>query len=349
VNLDLEFLLKPITPERPEGASLVYDPLYDRIREARRADDPTLPVGVWERDLEKADWAETAALCIEGLGTRSKDLQLAVWLLEALIHLDGFSGLARGLGFLVALTERYGDSFYPKVVDGDAEHRDSLFAWMNRHLLIPIKTVPISSPDDQETPVFNFLQWETALRHTAGAPADREEAISIVMVNTSLKRTPTTLLRALVRDLDTARDFLDRLQQRLDAEEGSETPSLQPLIDCVSQIREKIMKNADERGPDKASEGRPLEKDPVGRQSAAEAPDLPARRLIEGREDAYRQLEEIADFLLKTEPHSPTPYLLKRIASWGDMTLFDLLREVASADDEQNRLQELFFLKDREG
>jgi type VI secretion system protein ImpA len=37
----------------------------------------------------------------------------------------------------------------------------------------------------------------------------------------------------------------------------------------------------------------------------------------------------VADYLHGIEPHSPTPYLLRRAVKWGDMTLADIVKEVA--------------------
>lgn len=55
---------------------------------------------------------------------------------------------------------------------------------------------------------------------------------------------------------------------------------------------------------------------------------------IRDREQAYRQLEEAARFLLRTEPHSPAPYLVMRAVSWGHMSLGELLAELLP--DESN-------------
>jgi type VI secretion system protein ImpA len=49
---------------------------------------------------------------------------------------------------------------------------------------------------------------------------------------------------------------------------------------------------------------------------------------IENREQAYQMLAEIADYLTKVEPHSPTPYLIRRAVSWGHMSLGELLSEL---------------------
>ena len=47
---------------------------------------------------------------------------------------------------------------------------------------------------------------------------------------------------------------------------------------------------------------------------------------IASRDEAYRRLREVAEFLRKTEPHSPVPPLLDRAVRWGNMSfekLFD--------------------------
>src|SRR3954465_11302578 len=90
-------LLDPIRPEQPAGENLHWLPEWDRIREARQSDD-SLPKGKWERRESKvADWDLTRELATAMLRTRSKDLELAMWLTEANIHLEGFEGLAKGL------------------------------------------------------------------------------------------------------------------------------------------------------------------------------------------------------------------------------------------------------------
>ena len=55
------------------------------------------------------------------------------------------------------------------------------------------------------------------------------------------------------------------------------------------------------------------------------------------REEAYRQLLLIAEYLARTEPHSPVPYLIRRGVEWGNKPLSELLGELISADAESRR------------
>ena len=99
--------LAPLPGEQPCGPSLRYAGDYERIRDARREDDPNLPQGVWQSELKRANWDEVVRLSVDALARRSKDVQIAAWLLEALIHRRGFAGIPVGLGVMVGLCRAY--------------------------------------------------------------------------------------------------------------------------------------------------------------------------------------------------------------------------------------------------
>src|SRR5499433_684900 len=107
-------LLNPIPGENPSGANLRYAPVYDKIKEARREDDDA-PQGEWRRERKLADWPLTIKLITEALSKKSKDLQLAAWLTEALIRRNGMSGLDEGLQVLHGLVENFWDTVYPEL------------------------------------------------------------------------------------------------------------------------------------------------------------------------------------------------------------------------------------------
>jgi type VI secretion system protein ImpA len=83
--------------------------------------------------------------------------------------------------------------------------------------------------------------------------------------------------------------------------------------------------------------------------AAGPAPEAPhhddrepiAGRPIRTRDDAYKCLSEAADFLARTEPHSPTPYLVRRAIAWGGMRLEDLLPELVRSQDELGQIYNL--------
>lgn len=65
---------------------------------------------------------------------------------------------------------------------------------------------------------------------------------------------------------------------------------------------------------------------------------------IRNREEAYRLLALAADYLMRAEPHSPAPYLVRRAIAWGGMSLPQLLTELLDGDTDIARLRRLLGL-----
>lgn len=137
---DVDALLGPVDASAPAGADLRYLPIYDEIKTARRdaEADPT----------ELAPWRKVAELVVKAIG-RSKDLQLAVWLIEALARIDGFQGASGGLIVLRRMIEQYWDSVYPQIDPEDNEplgFRRALLDWVDDRLPAIVKTAPLTGP-----------------------------------------------------------------------------------------------------------------------------------------------------------------------------------------------------------
>ncbi len=215
--MDFERLLAPITLEKPAGESLRYEGTYDLIQSARREDDPALPQGIWQTALKKADWAEVREICVDALETRSKDLQLAAWLLEASIHLDGIEGVREGFTVLTGLCTAFWKDLYPELDPDDTDSRVAPIQWINEKLSLKLKQVAVTKPQNGELPQYRWTDWESA-RHLdtlgqrdKGAIADAEK-----------RGQPTQAKLVSAVDL-TANEFYVELMRQL--EEAQPKPS----------------------------------------------------------------------------------------------------------------------------
>src|SRR5215471_2801816 len=162
-------LLKPIAGANPGGVDLRYDPVYDKVKEARREDDDA-PQGEWTTTRKAAEWPTVIKLTKDALAGKSKDLQLAAWLTEALVRREGFAGLSSGLDLLSGLVEQYWEHLYPEIDDGDAEMRAAPLEWVGLKLEIPVRMVPLD-----RTGYTSFQHKEARLIPSETATADNEE------------------------------------------------------------------------------------------------------------------------------------------------------------------------------
>ena len=145
-GINLGDLLGPIADEQnPAGEDLRGSSLYRRMQEARRADDPNLPLGPWEHELKRADWSLVGKLGVQTLRQRSKDLQVAAWVLEAGLNQHGLVALAPGLTLMHVLCVQFWDALHPVMTDGDTEYRTNLFRWVDRKFPNILAVLPLTN------------------------------------------------------------------------------------------------------------------------------------------------------------------------------------------------------------
>jgi type VI secretion system protein ImpA len=349
---DLDRLLAPISPEHPSGEPLRYAGVYDYIQDARREDDPTLPRGIWKSSLKRADWSGVMVAAMDALETRSKDLQLAVWLLEAWIHLHGIPGVVRGLELLRGLCELYWEEIHPLPEGGDLEFRLSPLYWMNEKLSLVLRQLPVTRPEGADTPSYSLLDWESALRlenlQRSGGTSPTD-SVTLPRVMASVAITGSAFYAAVLDDVRYALEQIREIEAVLDRRCGRDTLTLHRFaasLEAIEQIAARILTERADRG----EEVFPAAELPAGYDASAAHSEEPiplyAESPIRSRAEAYRRLSEAADYLLRTEPHSPAPYLVKRAVAWGGMSLAELLVELLAGNNDVKTIYNLLGIRD---
>ena len=139
-------LLTPIPGDNPAGVDLRHE-LYPIVRRAWYQ-EIGVPAPGWDLHRKTAAWALVAKETSHALATRSKDIQLAVWLVEATYHLESFEGFASAVRMTAQLLERFWDHLYPPLEDGNSEARITPLAWLgsDQHRLSQeIRLAPITT------------------------------------------------------------------------------------------------------------------------------------------------------------------------------------------------------------
>lgn len=340
---DITALLEPIAASSPCGEYLLYEGTYDRIKEARREDDVSLERGVWKHNLKRAEWSEVEAMCIHALEEYTKDLQIAAWLLEAWLHLHGMAGLRDGFLLIDSLIRKFWGDLYPPLTDGDLEFRIGPLIWMNDRLPTEIKLVPITQPDSSDIRPYCWADWEIASRPEPAPKVDSPERITQARFQRSALVTPSNFLIAQVRHLEAAIEACQQLGRTLDEKcEGQQAPSLQQIVATLEPIHGLLDSILNQRDVNPALT--PAESIPSGSVISSGTLDdrtTSSEGAVRTRAEAYRRLSEAADFLLRTEPHSPSAYLVKRAIAWGSMSLEELLPQLVQNGSELKEIYRL--------
>src|SRR5262245_28281811 len=286
-------LLDPILPDLPGGADMRWTPEWDRIREARRADDE-LETGKWAKKERKvADWKLVRDLCTAMLRERTKDLQLALWLTEANLKLLGFPGLRDGLRITRELMVRYWDrGLFPTMEDGP-EDRAGPFDWLNNKLVDSMTAIAITLREDQgQDYSFNDLLdarrtgSEASCRNADGEintnkkkaldQAIADGHVSLDLFAGAVKATKRVRYEEFSADFQQTYDEFKLLERVIDEKFGDAAPNLATCRTTLSEIRQAVteildQKRLDEPPPPAAVE--PVPETPTSTSSL----DLPRR------------------------------------------------------------------------
>jgi type VI secretion system protein ImpA len=243
--IDVAALLRPISADQPCGEDLSFDPLFDAVRQARLEDDPTLPMGTWERELKKADWPGVRTLCLEALDRRSKDLSLACYLTEALGRTDGFRGVECGLRVLAGLVRVFWNSVHPLVADDVLETltlRQGRLEALNSpgtksgHLKVieTLRSLPLVRGEEG---AFGWSKWDEAQRTENLGKRDVDAmralmdqgAIGMDIWTRAAETTPAAFVQQRHDELDALADAYRALVAAIEekcAEEAARHPNL---------------------------------------------------------------------------------------------------------------------------
>lgn len=343
VALDPEAILAPLAGPSPAGPDLgeaVPGP-FAAVAEARREDD-SLDQGVWVRDRKLADWSAVVALCQEALATRTKDLRLLAWLVEALVERDGFAALAPGLDLIERFCQTFWPDLHPAIdSDGDLTARVNVISWLNSRLPPLLRTKPVTASGFAEPVRLTWGDYEMARLYQARGA----QGPSLTAFQASADATPLDQLDRLRRQIGAGLEATERLDHSLDALCGSEAPSLVDLKTLLGDMMAWLDATLPPPRP-AAAETEPMEDE----SPAPPPPPPPARRdgaaAIASREDAYRRLAEVADYLMRAEPHSPAPYVLRRVLAWSNMPLQEVLLEMASGRNDLSSILDLISFRE---
>ena len=345
-----EGLLEPIPGENPSGKNMRYDRITDQIKEARTEDDSTIPTGAWERQVKRADYKTVVKLAGEALATKSKDLQLAVWLGEAHIKMEGSALVQPVLSLLLDLQKEFWPTIYPEIDEGDVSLRAVPLQWAANRYATLVYELPLTRSG------LNFPAYKAA--RAIGYEADavnneakqktRQEAIgrgtpTSEDADTSIAETPKSFYVALDENLQSSRDVLEELALYCEEQYLDDGPTFRKLRDSLDEVHNlvnSLLANKRALEPDAVAAPEPepvpvavapVTPAPVAAAPAAVAVAAPAAVPAAARpaggfaaapqswDEASDGVQALASYMHSQRPGSSVPYLLHTSIRWGEL------------------------------
>lgn len=395
---DVDPILMPLPGKFPVGISLRYKEVYDKIREARREEDPSLPQGIWQRPIKRANFKEVEALCVKALTTQSKDFQIMAWLIEAWFELYKISGLLKGLDICLGLCTRFWEDGFPSIQDEDVEYRVAPFHWLNEKFSPKLFSIYFTEPSSGITKEYTYRNWKDALERDRlfqktqnqqnqddaemqGRPSLKSIQDAIDQTSFQFFNSLKSSLSVIILKVEAIEEFLLQKAPLADISLYQLKKTLKEIQNTITQIlAQKSGSNINSSEEPEIQTPQPLtgsleedflgspkplsfEEDPISlfsnQMSLNSSPEestlplksdmLPAIDLktlkLSSHEQAYILLKISMEFLMKTEPHSPAPYLIRRAISWGNKTLEDVFQEILEETGDLNQILSLLGMR----
>jgi type VI secretion system protein ImpA len=375
-SIDIAAFLAPISDDAPcgrdlrEGSSPTSN--FQMVKLARSTARSAERSNVYSEDGQQADdvrrkidesWRKIIELAPKILKSESKDLEVACWYLESLVRRDGIAGLRDGFELIEGLIDEFWPNLFPMPDEYGLETRVGSLKGLNGEggsdgaLLTPIRNSIITNSGQFRA--FSFWEYQSAadtsriLDDKAREKEFARKGYTLQNIENAVRDSSSEFLTQLRNDLVEALDsftrFNDKLYQLCGSSEAPPSSAITNLLkDCITAITflggNKIIA---ETSPVDDSSIAPAESGADNNAPAAAASSAAqiASRALANREQAFKQMAEIAEFFRKSEPHSPVSYLLEKAVRWGNMPLHELMQELISDETTRNRYSELTGVK----
>ena len=336
---NFDVLLAPISSETPVGADPRRDgapgALYFALKDARataraqeRQADADEEVGT-----SFVHWQTVYELSTKLLSEQAKDLEVAAWLIEASLRLHGFAGLRDGFDLARGLVERYWDTLFPAPDEDGIAARVAALGGLNGSgaegtLIQAIRKVPLT--ETVGSGPFAFWHYTIANRPPVTGTNRRPPPVRVTFdqVQDAVRQSSPDFLRQVGEDLAAARAAFRALTAELNGRCGLDAPSSSAISGVLEEVADAFAHLTSEidlvPAPIAAEEPEPAVEETVN----GTAPVVAGAGPIGSREEAFRQLLEVADYFRRTEPHSPLSYTLEDLVRRGRMSLPELLAEL---------------------
>ncbi len=381
--LDFEKLLTPISGENPAGKYIRGDIVtYDNqqttyygaidkarsiaigVREKRATEDKEAPA----LSAKAAAWSGVIKLTVDALETKTKDLHVAAFLVDALVNRSGFAGLRDGLRLLKELQGRFWRHLYPGVEESsiDLEHRRGPLVWLNTNLPISLRQAPVVQSEDKG---WSWWDWDRASNQANAEALKQFEQVKTATPRLECEELLTDIHQSLQEyeqldqiveekfgELCHSETYLAQIIENEELDPDSEThrqkavrlattkiPQLSGIKETIEQCQalvEQIVEEKRQKDPtyQKESEQKPEISRPIKEElpkTLDKAISQKSGEHIEpqSRADALLRLDAVAKYFRRTEPHSPIPYLIERAIRWGGMNLGQWMQDVMGDEE----------------
>ncbi len=336
--LDIDALSRPIDDAEPAGPDLEYSGVAELERFAFGTPGTIDPKTRELVGAEEPNWRKVGAMAEELLG-KTKDLRVAAWLTRAELATRGLPGLADGLKLIATLVENFWETAYPLL---DRDEGDDPIERMN--------VLANLSPDPTQS--YGSAGAESLLRALRGAVIvesrevgrftvrDLDYSLGRLQAPAGVSPPATSLLAAAWQrgEPEARREKRDGIAIGLAAIQAivtlfNDRSGQRPNLDLLQQTLRRVgdfyaAQDAESTAAEAGADADAGAGSGGSATSVAGGGKFPRSGGLASRADAVRILQQVAEFLRKSEPSSPSPMFIDRAIKLLQMDFTQIVKEL---------------------
>jgi type VI secretion system protein ImpA len=325
-TIEIDPLLKDITPDFPCGENLEYDGDFALLEQSIRG-KAEQQFGNTIIPAEEPDWGRVRQQALDLL-KRTRDLRVIEYLARAALRTHGYPGLDDALTLLRRALEQYWETIHPQLDpedDNDPTARINIIGALcdPKTMLTPIRLAPLVQ--SRMLGRFGLRDIRIASGEIAAA-ADMETPPNMQAIEAAFLDSSVDELQATARALRSAGEQVRAIEDVVTEKVGTASAaSLDPLSAVLKEAAKALGPRLDARG--------------IGQQGDAAAaanghavnggvavPDISGK--LQSREDVIRMLDRICEYYERQEPSSPVPLLLQRAKKLVPMNFMEIVMDL---------------------
>jgi type VI secretion system protein ImpA len=351
-SLDINALLKPIPGADPGG------PHPSQVRDKDPMRDPTSLDRLRREAIEKGNegpvndparikaWRDCMKLAQDLFATRCKNLDWAIYAVDTAVRSGGFAAAREGFQFLTKLTNECWEWLWPRpnlqeLEDAEPDDRDSLRKELEG-FATEARAGRFQSLDDPGSGLLFpnvFREWiivehdgAAVSVNTCLASAGRPAKLSSEDLQAVARKVGPERIREVIGEIEGALSDLEVLRQATEAHFlEANAVDLAPSFREIRTALEECRKVTDELAAAVEVDAEPAQESAAAGSVEESSGGVPATgggaRDKLSRAALYKQIAQIADHLMRIEPHSPVPHLLRRVVEIQDLPFPELVRQ----------------------
>jgi type VI secretion system protein ImpA len=328
MGINIEAFVTEVSPDAPCGEDLQYDSAFIELEQKIKG-TPEQQIGDRIEPAQPPNWKEVRRDAVELL-QRTRDLQIILYLIQALLQTEGYSGLSDGLAVLEGVICKFWPQLYPLLDpedDNDPTHRVNVLMGLCdfETILRPVALTPLVQSRALGTFSLRDVQIATG---KLPAPSDGSSVRELAAVKAAFMDADTETLEATRLAISSSLASLKSIESFVTDQVGvGNAPNFAPLRNVLKEALQVFGEYMESGSPD--------DEQPVTEDEAAPSPDSAVKTNpvrpgeISNRQDVIKTLDLICDYYARCEPSSPIPLLLKRAKRLVLMDFIEIIKDLA--------------------